>query len=80
MSATTASGFKSRRCNHIRSAMAMITSLPRQCPICGKPAVPRYRPFCSARCAQIDLGRWLKGNYRIPTEEAPEEEDGEEGG
>jgi len=48
-------------------------SAPRPCPICGKPAEPQYRPFCSPRCAQIDLGRWLKGNYRIPTEEAPGE-------
>jgi len=47
----------------------------RQCPICGKPAVQRYRPFCSARCAQIDLGRWLKGNYRIETDEAPDDSD-----
>jgi uncharacterized protein len=44
----------------------------RPCPICGKPAVLRYRPFCSARCAQIDLGRWLKGSYRVETDEAPE--------
>ena len=51
----------------------------RRCPICGKPAVPEYRPFCSVRCAQIDLGRWLKGDYRIATEEAPEDGDGEEG-
>jgi uncharacterized protein len=48
----------------------------RPCPICGKPATPRSRPFCSPRCAQIDLGRWLKGNYSIPTDETPEE-DGE---
>ena len=41
---------------------------------------PQYRPFCSARCAQIDLGRWLKGNYSIPTEEGPDEGDGEEAG
>jgi uncharacterized protein len=47
---------------------------PRPCPICGKPPSPQNRPFCSARCARIDLGRWLKGNYRIPTEDAPEEE------
>jgi endogenous inhibitor of DNA gyrase (YacG/DUF329 family) len=52
----------------------------RPCPICGKPAEPRYRPFCSVRCAQIDLGRWLKGSYRIPAEEAPDEDDGEERG
>ena len=49
----------------------------RACPICGKPAVASHRPFCTARCAQIDLGRWLKGNYRIETEEGPE--DGEDG-
>lgn len=45
-----------------------------RCPICGKPASPEHRPFCSARCAEIDLGRWLKGVYRVPTEEAPSEE------
>jgi endogenous inhibitor of DNA gyrase (YacG/DUF329 family) len=45
----------------------------RPCPICGKPAQPRHRPFCSARCADIDLGRWLKGTYRIPSEELPQE-------
>lgn len=38
------------------------------CPICGKPAVQRFKPFCSARCADIDLGRWLKGSYVIPGE------------
>lgn len=43
------------------------------CPICGKPAVEKYRPFCSKRCADVDLGRWLKGSYAIPTEEEPEE-------
>ena len=80
----TASVFKSRRFDYIRSAMASISSIerpaPRPCPICGKPPMPQYRPFCSARCAQIDLGRWLKGNYSIPTEEGPDEGDGEEAG
>jgi len=47
---------------------------PRRCPICNALAVHRFRPFCSQRCADIDLGRWVKGNYRIPTEEAPEGE------
>lgn len=51
----------------------------RLCPICGKPAVPQHRPFCSARCTQIDLGRWLKGNYRVETEEGPEEPSEEAG-
>jgi hypothetical protein len=45
------------------------------CPICGKPAVARHRPFCSHRCALIDLGRWLGGNYRVPAGQGNEEED-----
>ncbi|MEO3430898.1 DNA gyrase inhibitor YacG [Pelagibius sp. CAU 1746] len=44
----------------------------RKCPICKAPAVHRYRPFCSQRCADIDLGRWVKGNYAIPTDEVPD--------
>ena len=44
-----------------------------RCPICGKPATRESRPFCSSRCAHVDLGRWLDGSYRIPTEEAPQE-------
>ena len=44
------------------------------CPICRKPADPQYRPFCSRRCADVDLGRWLTGGYAIPTEEdAPDD-------
>ncbi len=50
----------------------------RRCPICGKPATTRHRPFCSARCADIDLGRWLKGSYRVETEDRPEDEPGGE--
>jgi endogenous inhibitor of DNA gyrase (YacG/DUF329 family) len=41
-----------------------------KCPICGKPAVPDYRPFCSKPCADIDLGRWLGGRYVVPGEAA----------
>jgi hypothetical protein len=36
------------------------------CPICGRPRDVKLRPFCSKRCADIDLGRWLKGEYAIP--------------
>ena len=39
---------------------------PRACPICGKPRSERYDPFCSRRCADVDLHRWLKGGYVIP--------------
>lgn len=44
----------------------------RPCPICGKPAKSETRPFCSKRCADIDLGRWLGENYRIPAVEPPD--------
>ena len=44
----------------------------RPCPICGKPSSQRFHPFCSARCADIDLHRWLGGTYAIPTEETPQ--------
>jgi endogenous inhibitor of DNA gyrase (YacG/DUF329 family) len=36
------------------------------CPICGQPASAAERPFCGRRCADVDLGRWLTGQYRIP--------------
>jgi uncharacterized protein len=49
------------------------------CPICGEPPVARYRPFCSAKCADIDLGRWLNNQYRIPTEEPVDGPVGEAG-
>lgn len=47
------------------------------CPICGKPVKLETRPFCSKRCADIDLGRWLGEAYRIPAEEPPEGHDAE---
>lgn len=46
------------------------------CPICKKPAHPRYRPFCSRRCADIDLGKWLTGAYAIPSDEPDDIWDG----
>lgn len=51
--------------------------LPRSCPICGKVETEKYRPFCSARCADVDLNRWLTGAYAIPVTE-DDDEDGEE--
>ena len=45
----------------------------RRCPICGKTAAESTRPFCSARCKDIDLNRWLSGAYVIPG--APEDDD-----
>jgi endogenous inhibitor of DNA gyrase (YacG/DUF329 family) len=45
----------------------------RPCPICGKPAIQKFRPFCSERCSLVDLGRWLGDGYRIPTAESPKD-------
>ena len=45
----------------------------RKCPICGKPASAERRPFCSRRCADIDLQRWLSGRYVVPA--TPDDED-----
>lgn len=39
---------------------------PARCPICHSDTVDAYRPFCSKRCADVDLGRWLGGRYVIP--------------
>ena len=55
----------------------------RPCPICGKPSAERYRPFCSRRCADVDLNRWLSGVYAIPAvedEESPDQGEGEDSG
>ena len=48
------------------------------CPICGRPTDTKYRPFCSRRCADVDLSRWLGGGYRIPLDDGPEAGDGTE--
>lgn len=48
------------------------------CPICGRAASAKTRPFCSIRCADVDLGRWLTGSYAIPVPE--DEADDEEAG
>ena len=45
------------------------------CPICGKLPIQKFRPFCSKRCADVDLNRWLSGVYAVPVREA-EDEDG----
>ncbi len=52
------------------------------CPVCKRPSVLEYRPFCSRRCADVDLGRWLSGSYAIldgsdedDAEPTPEDDD-----
>ncbi|MBL8564163.1 MAG: DNA gyrase inhibitor YacG [Hyphomicrobiaceae bacterium] len=49
-----------------------------RCSICGRPAVPEFRPFCSRRCADVDLSRWLGGVYAIPTTDSDADEDGDD--
>ena len=44
------------------------------CPICDKPTDPKVRPFCSRRCANVDLAKWLGGGYAIPSTD-PEDAD-----
>jgi uncharacterized protein len=39
------------------------------CPICGRPTEPKVRPFCSKRCADVDLAKWLGGGYAIPSDD-----------
>jgi uncharacterized protein len=53
--------------------MSVLSNKPSQsaksagrCPICKEPTAAAYRPFCSARCRDVDLARWLSGSYAIP--------------
>lgn len=39
------------------------------CPICAEDTDKKYRPFCSKRCADLDLGKWLTGAYAVPSED-----------
>ena len=54
--------------------MADPLSSPAACPICGKPRVAQFRSFCSKRCADVDLNRWLKGVYAVPVTENDDED------
>jgi uncharacterized protein len=47
----------------------------RPCPICKKLSDAKYHPFCSNRCAQIDLGKWLGGDYAVPVVEGDDQPD-----
>jgi len=60
------------------SAKGKTAKRPR-CPICRKPVSPDYRPFCSKHCADVDLGRWLKGAYAVPGEPVASVGEGDEG-
>jgi endogenous inhibitor of DNA gyrase (YacG/DUF329 family) len=51
------------------------TKTAKACPICGKAAVERHRPFCSRRCADVDLNRWLSGVYAVPAADDEEQDE-----
>ena len=64
-----------------RGVIAPAADSPRTekpCVTCGKPRDAKYDPFCSKRCADVDLHRWLKGVYVIPGAERPGEDDADE--
>jgi len=57
----------------------MMTAIEKKCPVCGKPAAEQFKPFCSKRCANVDLNRWLSGSYVIPArDDEPIEDDSDE--
>ena len=51
---------------------------PNSCAICGKPVEARFKPFCSKRCADVDLNRWLSGSYVIPGAEITEDDEAQQ--
>jgi len=58
--------------------MIQSKEIKKPCPQCGKPAATQHRPFCSTRCKQLDLGKWLNESYVIPGEETVPANDEEE--
>lgn len=44
------------------------------CPICDAPTDAKFRPFCSKRCADVDLAKWLTGSYAIPSQDEDDAE------
>lgn len=52
-----------------------------KCPECGKTTLQEFRPFCSKRCADLDLGKWFNESYQLPGDaEIPDDIDGDEDG
>jgi len=45
-----------------------------RCPLCSKPVGAAFKPFCSKRCADVDLNRWLSGVYAVPVKENDDED------
>ncbi|MDO8978593.1 MAG: DNA gyrase inhibitor YacG [Afipia sp.] len=57
---------------------AKSASAAKPCPICGKPPAEASKPFCSERCRDVDLNRWLSGSYAIPARESDDEDEPDE--
>ena len=55
--------------------MAQQSTKGPKCPICSKPVAHEFRPFCSARCKQVDLNRWFSESYRVPAQVVEDEEE-----
>ena len=56
----------------VRDKLAGVRVAAAKCVRCGHPVQPRHRPFCSQRCADIDLGSWFRGSYRVAGDQAPD--------
>jgi len=57
----------------------MRETMTKKCPVCKREADVKYFPFCSPRCADVDLGRWFSESYVVPTDEPPDPERFDEG-
>jgi len=68
-------GLWGRRMAELADSAKVVPLKGGKCPVCGKLRAQDYRPFCSKRCADLDLGKWLNEDYRIPSEEAAELDD-----
>jgi hypothetical protein len=71
-------GFAWRSGRPYLDGMAEATYVAKPCPTCGKPSVERFRPFCSARCKDVDLHRWFSGAYAIPAAESADDSEEQE--
>ena len=61
-----------------KAYLGSVTQQTKSCPTCGKPAADRFRPFCSARCKDVDLHRWFSGAYAIPAAESADDSEEQE--
>ena len=56
-----------------------VRAASRSCPICSRPTEAAFKPFCSKRCADVDLNRWLTDRYAVPVEEGSDRPSSDEG-